>query len=1446
MRDLLFYAFLCGFILYTAPAFGQFQDCPIALVICSDTTFSVVPVDNGFDDFEHPNNRPGCLEVGKGATTIEDNNVWIYFAFRKDMPPNSVIEFTLDGEESDDFDFALYDADLTCDSLGDPIRCSFAPLDCIHCPKTGLGRGALDRAESGREIEDGFVESVVVQPGQGFYLLVNVFYTQSRDLIPFTMSWAGSAAPYLNCLADPVCDPITINLGQDTLLCKGNQSFQLNPGISGNKNRLPFIWSGDTAFFNRTDTLFPTLQIPQNLDKDSLVFYLSIDGQRCSVTDTLKIFLRSLESVLAITGDTGICQNESTRLLASPGFLSYRWNTMDTLPAITVNSKGPFWVDAMDVHGCIWRDSIAIRVGPEVLPKIIHPAPLCEGQSTLLQLNANFSTYKWQDGSQNPTLLVNRPGTYLVTVTDSEGCMASDSIQISTAPAANPVISGKPGFCPGELVEISVTQPFVSYEWNTGQRSPNISAGTAGTYIVTVEDTNGCSASASFTLKAHPQPVANILGKENLCPNESNHLALDRPFKEYNWSDNSKQSFLVVGQPGNYAITVVDANGCSAFDSIVITKTDLPALKIFTDTTICAGEVATLSASPGFTNYFWSSGEEGPSIMVRDSGMYSVRAVLESCETSDEAVVVVTQRSRFTLLGDTILCKGETAAMRILETFPVINWSNGLSGPTANFTTAGKHFVMAIDGNGCTYEKEFVIQLEIPDPFVIEGNTSLCPGQSGVLTISKPGLQYQWSTGASTQSIPVQDTGMYGVTVTSPSLCKDSAQVFVGYFPTPAVNIQGDSILCEDAPGSLEVDKSFRSYLWSTGSNLPTITVRNAGLVSILVHDFNNCPATDTFAIQLIPGPKAILTASNELDCNHDSVFLNSSGSTIQNSLYLWFGPGIPDSLAYSRGPQLVRLPGRYGLQLIDTLTQCVSLPSIVQLDDKRDGPPFKLKPDKELNCTNSSISIQVLDVSDPQKHLFRWSSNDSGSPLSNDTLLTLSQPGVYFLQLTDTLSGCVRKDSLTIAGDFMVPKVNITGDTLLTCFEPVARLTGAFSDAGRSNETYWKAITGRLSEANTDLSVNILFPGIYEFTVVNKINGCSNSDTITISQDRQPPVSNIGPDLVLNCEQTTTFTIDGSLSSSGPPFIYEWVTPQGALPATVSPQIFAQGPGRYILKVTDVQNGCFAHDTMVVLADTNLIRNLVLDIQNPSCPGESDGSVSVVTVMGGKAPYRFNFGGNGFTVNTFIEDLGPGNLSIEVFDSKGCYYTTQVNLDQDPPPTIKLGPDLFDQPIGKPIDLYPSYFAKSLQKISWWQNGNLICDNCPWLEILPIDDVVLFATIFDENGCMATDSIRITVKADGAHYIPNSFSPNADNINDYFTIFGNPEFFNIKKLQIYNRWGALVFEKSNFPPNDETLGWNGELNGRTLNPAVFVYRAILEYVNRKEVRVSGDIHLIR
>jgi gliding motility-associated-like protein len=115
-----------------------------------------------------------------------------------------------------------------------------------------------------------------------------------------------------------------------------------------------------------------------------------------------------------------------------------------------------------------------------------------------------------------------------------------------------------------------------------------------------------------------------------------------------------------------------------------------------------------------------------------------------------------------------------------------------------------------------------------------------------------------------------------------------------------------------------------------------------------------------------------------------------------------------------------------------------------------------------------------------------------------------------------------------------------------------------------------------------------------------------------------------------------------------------------------------------------------------------------------------------------------------------------------------------------------------------------------------------------------------------NRHGCDSIHLLILKIRQRGQVYIPNVFTPNGDFLNDRFVIHASAEIKQIDMVQIFDRWGELVFEQYEFPPNTEEYGWDGRLNGEEKIPAVYTYFATWKDGEGDPHQSMGDVTLVR
>ncbi len=244
------------------------------------------------------------------------------------------------------------------------------------------------------------------------------------------------------------------------------------------------------------------------------------------------------------------------------------------------------------------------------------------------------------------------------------------------------------------------------------------------------------------------------------------------------------------------------------------------------------------------------------------------------------------------------------------------------------------------------------------------------------------------------------------------------------------------------------------------------------------------------------------------------------------------------------------------------------------------------------------------------------------------------------------------------------------------------------------------------------------------------------------------------------------------------------------------------------------------------------------------ACFGEAEGSILIENIMNGAEPYTLFVDGlenNGFSVS----NLSAGMYNILIVDFHGCSYETEVMIEDPAAFTIDIGEDQFVQ-LGSPITFNP-IINDEVISYTWSPEIPDCGMDCLDFEFFPTNSNFYYLTAISDDGCIAIDSVYIDVEKVRKVYIPNIFSPNFDGTNDYFSpIVISPNVQSVERFQIFNRWGATLYEQYDFLPDPFSSGWDGTFKGDPVDIGIYVYLIEVRYLDGAIEQFAGDILLMR
>lgn len=287
--------------------------------------------------------------------------------------------------------------------------------------------------------------------------------------------------------------------------------------------------------------------------------------------DTMLIPLITVSAPIAnniSASDTMLCSYEAALLNIDSSFSEALWSTGDTTAMITTNSPGLYSVMITDTLGCVMTDEINISFLPNPNINIGSDTSVCFGNNCVLNAGNGFVSYFWSDSSTAQSLSPVTTGEYWVEITDTSGCVFSDSVNISFSNPLTPQLGTDTTVCPGEALTLS-PGIFYEYAWNSGDTTSSVQATTNGWYAVTVQDSLQCSATDSIWIDYFNLQILSVGPDTNLC-NTPYVISTNFIYNNYMWSDFSTGSTLSVNTPGTYWVEVTDANNCIQSDSLYV------------------------------------------------------------------------------------------------------------------------------------------------------------------------------------------------------------------------------------------------------------------------------------------------------------------------------------------------------------------------------------------------------------------------------------------------------------------------------------------------------------------------------------------------------------------------------------------------------------------------------------------------------------------------------------------------------------------------------------------------------------------------------------------------------------------------------------------------------------------------------------------------------------
>ena len=914
--------------------------------------------------------------------------------------------------------------------LQNPMRITVADAECDNPPIIDLGSDTMHICSGNSDVINAGNTGSDFMWNTGETTQTIYISTEGNYIVTVTDPKGCYTIDSIQVILDSIPHPEFTTIDGSSFKCAGKTfTFTNTSTIDVSGTPMTYLWEfGDG--YSSTDSATSHTYLTAG---DYTVTLTAVSHSGCDVSATKSITVKPLPEV-AFTFNN-VCSLEPIAFTNTTAgtIMSQDWNFGDgntasiSNPSHTYSGTGDFNVTLtiQNNYGCI--DSltqIASIYDPPIANFTIEDAEVCEGNSSVFH-NASTSTggsltYEWDfdngmnSTTANPIILYDNYGTYNVQLIAISGNACSDSITkqvvVSPRPVANFTFND---VCLGDTTNFVNTTTItpsetITYEWNFGDGTSSTNTNfnkiysTQGSYTVSLIATSasGCVTSTNKTVNVYPNPTANFI-----C----------QPVCEY--------------------------------DASVFQNNSYP--------------------NDGTLNYQWNFDdgniltENNPNYTYANDGIYNVELIAISVYGCTDTIHqnVIVYPAPIVDIGDTIYHCYDTYILDAQNSGMNYLWSTNAQSQTITVYADGEYSVTVTSADGCSSADSAYVYLSVPVTIDLGGDIiDAC--DSIRLDAGYPGADYIWSTGETTRTILVLNSGNYAVTVTNQGCTGDTSAV-VNIHQSPIVDLGADITVCDGTVVTLDAQNSGANFEWSTTQTTQTINVTSANEYWVAVIDANSCITYDT--INVIFNPLPVLNFPTDTTvCGSLLLDAHNTGST-----YMWNNTSTNQTLlANTSGQYWVEVTAGNNCSLSDTVNITVNPIPMVDIGN-------------DTAICNGEILVLNAENSGSN---YLWQTGVTTQTLQ------VSASADYWVSITNSYN-CVYIDTIHINVN-PSPIVNLGGNKFLCSNQSVLLNAG---DDG--TEYLWNSSNGFTSTNN---SVIVADSGKYWVDVANPY-GCISSDTISV-----------------------------------------------------------------------------------------------------------------------------------------------------------------------------------------------------------------------------------------------------------------------------------------------------------------------------------------------------------
>ncbi|WP_207493383.1 PKD domain-containing protein [Aridibaculum aurantiacum] len=791
----------------------------------------------------------------------------------------------------------------------------------------------------------------------------------------------------------------------------------------------------------------------------------------------------------------------------------------------------------------------------------------------------------------------------------------------------------------------------------------------------------------------------------------------------------------------------------------------------------------------------------------------------------------------------------------------ILNTTRNIDTIRHTYTQTGSFTVTLFASNGCSdttstevvtvFAKPVVDFAFAPSPICI-GDSIQFTNQSDTIT----GLTWKFGDGSSTNVIHPKyryaTAGTYTVTLVgvrqySPgNACIDSAQKTVTVLSSLPGSFTVSDSVSSCVPFTVTfTNQTYPSILttWDFGNgrrdtgNIVTHTFNSVGTynVRMTANTTGGCKYVMTKPI-VVNGPAGSFTYDHGVICGSTPVRfqVNATGT---DSIRYSFGDGKVVTTTNTTVYHTYTQGGNYipTVTLIAGPTASCRL-LILGVDTiKVDIVKAGFREAMTRSCGSTLVSYTDTSRAYAGVANWSWKFGNGNTSAVRHPQQTYTATNNYQVQLVVTSnSGCAdTANKVVFVKVNNIPVISIVSDSLGCVNQPVRYAATILSEDSIGNYQ-WSFTNGVVSYAPT-FSNYYTTTGSYNATLITStIFGCSDTANRPIIINPTPTVK-ASDDKVICRGQSVQLQVTGAP-------VYSW-GPLYGLNCYTCPNPIANPANTTAYEVAGTNSfGCTAKDTVNI----RVVQPFTVRVSGKDtiCIGQS-----TQLIASGATRYVWT-PSTGLNAANIATPIASPTLTtaytVVGYDAEGCFTdTARITVAVGEYPTIDLGPDK-TLSTGTMLPLASTVTNGPITRWLWSPATDLNCSTCALPTAHIKKDITYRVLATNAYGCSATDTISIKVFCEGTQvFIPNLFTPDNDGINDILVVRGTG-IKTVKNFRVFNRWGELVYERSNFSPNDPAYGWDGMVKGQKAPPDVYVYTCEVLCENDVPFVYKGNTAIIK